>query len=177
MLKFLKQVCDDNRCVSIYSNSNDMSKFIYGRIISVNEDYIAIYMISPDGDFDGILVKQVDEVVRVEVGGQYDEKMKKLLLSCELPAFDHIFCDNFFESLLQVAVKTKKIVSIELMNSGYDDVVGYAEELNRETCTIKQVDSYGHSDGVSIIAIDRISQISYDSQNEQRILKLCGGVN
>ena len=42
-------------------------------------------------------------------------------------------------------------------------------------CQIKQVDEFGEDDGVAFILIKNITQISYDSEEEQIILQKTQG--
>ena len=69
----LKNICKKMNFVSIYSNFDDTEKFIYGKVLCVNEDEVLIYMLSPNGDYDGILVQQTADIFRVEYGGDYEK--------------------------------------------------------------------------------------------------------
>lgn len=173
MLETLKKVSESNINVSIYTDADNMSKFIYGRILNVNEDEIAIYMLSPNGLFDGILVKQTSDVIRLEIDGKYHDKMEKLISPSELSQFDcSLNNKDLKNSLLSVALESKQIVSLELLNSGFNDVVGFVEENNNGQCKIKQIDEYGFEDGYSFIMVDNVTEIAYASEDEKRILQL-----
>lgn len=169
-----KKVCNENKFVSIYSNCADTEKFIYGKILYVNEEEVLIYMVSPNGDFDGLLVMPITRVFRLEYGGDYEAKMKLLMSQYELPVFDYSV-DNLHigSSILKIALETGQIVSIELLDSDIDDVVGIVESVDRNLCKIKQINDYGREDGYSIINLDDITQISYNSEDERRRKVLC----
>lgn len=170
MLDVLKKWCKENKFVSIYSNCADTERFIYGKILYVNEEEVLIYMVSPNGNFDGLLVIQTTSVFRLEYGGDYEKKMELLVSQYELPVFDFVVDDfHIGLSILKIASKTREIVSIELMDSDIDDVVGIVESLDSNLCKIRQINAYGSEDGYSIINLDDVTQISYASEDERRI--------
>ena len=49
MLKKLKELSRLANKVSLYTNINDTSHFLYGIILAVDENKIAVQLISPDG--------------------------------------------------------------------------------------------------------------------------------
>lgn len=173
MLKILSEMCSSGKRISIYTNMQDTNKFHYGTIVAVNAEEIAIKMISPNGNYDGVIVMSTDLVYRIEVDSKYDIKMKKLCPKFESDFYrENIDPIHIKESLLSIALKAKKIVSLELIESGYNDVVGFIEEINDKYCKIKEVDEYGGEYGFSIIMIKDITKICYDSEEEAIMLKL-----
>ncbi|MCQ4021805.1 MULTISPECIES: hypothetical protein [unclassified Ruminococcus] len=173
IVETLKEMAKSDKRVSIYTDINEPSKFCYGYILCVNYEEVAIYMISPDGFFDGILMKKIYDIIRIEIDGQYHEKMKKLCSLSKMQPFNYsIDPTNIQYSLLEIALQSKQIVSLELVDSGYDDVVGFVESIDNGLCKIKIVDEYGFEDGYCFVMANKITQISYASQDEIRILKL-----
>lgn len=172
MLKLLSKLHKDRKNVCIYFSSDDTTKFIYGQILAVNENYIAIYMISPDGCSDGILLKKTDTIIRVELEGQYSKKMEMLTLIDPSEVLNYSFEENIVKSMMLIAQASRNIISIELIDSGYDDIVGFVCNIDNDMLKIEQIDEYGYDDGYSYINISDITQISYNSQDEKRIFKL-----
>lgn len=173
MLDYLKQICKDQKYVAVYTNPQDSTKFIYGRIISVNSNYIAIYMLSPNGYFDGVIIKQISDVFRIETDSKYGDKIQKLSSLCNEKPYTYTVNNKMMlESLLLIAQRDKQIVSIEILKSGYDDVVGFVDQLKDNSCIVKQIDEYGYEDGMSYIKLTDITQISCNSLDERKLLKL-----
>ncbi len=169
----LKNICKKMNFVSIYSNFDDTEKFIYGKVLCVNEDEVLIYMLSPNGDYDGILVQQTADIFRVEYGGDYERKMKALSSDYDLPNFDcPVDESDIGFSILKNAFDTKEIVSIELLNSGIYDLIGVVEEIDENNCKIKQYNDYGCEDGYSIVNLCDITKICCGSEDELRIERL-----
>ena len=131
-------------------------------------------MISPDGKYDGLLVKPIADIIRINKNDLYSERMKKLL---DLSIIDdyllnHKKSNDVLSFVLLMSKTNNKIVSIELNNSGTDDVVGIVNMVSDTICEIQQIDFYGHTDGIAYLKLDDISQASFDSATEQTLLKL-----
>lgn len=173
MLNLLKKICLEKKYVSIYLASSNNAKFIYGRILCVNEEHFAIYTLAVNGQYDGILVRKTDDIIRVEMGGLYAKKMDKL---CEGYCLNpEIYCldeNNIADSLLLKAQKEKKMISLEISDSGYIDVVGYVENVHNGLCVVNRIDEYGVSDGKAFLEVKSITQITYESEAENIIQKL-----
>ncbi|MGN1081566.1 MAG: hypothetical protein ACI4QV_05700 [Acutalibacteraceae bacterium] len=173
MLKILYDLCDQKKPVSIFTSSQDTGKFHFGIVLAVNNEEIAFQLISPNGEYDGIKAMNVEKIIRVETDGQYAEKMNKLcrINKCSLPN-ETLEEKNIIKSALFTAFKRKEILSIELNNSGYDDIVGFVQTIEKGQCEIKQVDEYGFEDGFSYVSVCDITYISFSSEEEKRIMNL-----
>lgn len=171
MLKKLKELSKLANKVSLYTNINDTSHFLYGIILAVDENKIAVQLISPDGENDGIVAFDTEEVFRIELDGQYAEKMKKLSGNIQRVGFQLVE-NSIYLSVLYLAKQRNQIVSIELCSSGYDDVVGFVSGISEDDCCINQIDEYGFPDGCSYISLEDITQISCGGKTENRIYKL-----
>ena len=75
MLRRLQQAMVTGEYLMLYMDPGDTGKFCYGRVLAADEDFAALYLIAPDGAYDGLLVKETGSVQRIESGGQYDAKM------------------------------------------------------------------------------------------------------
>ena len=173
MLHTLTNIYLHKNFVALYTDLSNSSQFIFGRIANINKDEIAIYAISPEGYFDGVVAKKTTDILRVDLGGRYMNKMKQLMAihHVEIPDYE---LDNkdIFRSLLTLAKDSREIVSLELLESGYVDVTGFVINLENDVCAIKQVDPFGNEDGISFINKNDISQISYSSSDEVTLYEL-----
>ena len=89
MFHSLETLWHEKKRVCLYTNHEETSNFIYGYILSINEETVTLYLITSDGKYDGVLVKQLSEIFRIEIDTQYVEKMKKLESLSELPEFPY----------------------------------------------------------------------------------------
>lgn len=173
MIDYLYELLSQKTYTSVYFSPNNTKSFAFGRILSIDGTNVEIYLVSPNGDFDGILVKPIDDIFRVQNDGQYSDKMTRLMMDYVHEPEKYVLkCNNLFESVLSFASDNELIVSIELLNSGYDDVIGFVQEIKNGGCVIKQIDEYGAEDGISKMRICDITQVCCDSQDERRIERL-----
>ena len=171
MIEILKKLLVSGETALIYTDDQNTAKFHYGIICGVNDTEVSINMFNQSGNYDGIIMISSDMVYRIEIDGQYHKKMEKLC-SKTTKSFEMLDNDNIKNSLLNLALETQKIVSLELMNSGCYDIVGFLSDLNNRICQIKVIDEYGLEDGKAFVLTDSITKICYDSEDENNILKL-----
>ena len=173
MFRKLYELYLTKEAACIYANYNDTGKFHFGKIVAVNESEVAIQTVTPDGEMDGIVVIGIDCINRVETNSQYVEKMKKLcyeesfLLSKLQIGNKHIA-----KNVLLQAFKDNYAVSIELMNSGQNDVVGIVKCIDDTVCSVEQYDEYGFIDGEAYFLLRDITKIAVLSQDEKIIMRL-----
>ena len=173
MLKILYELHDSKEMAAIYTNTQETTKFHYGKVVAVNDREVAILMISPDGIYDGVSVFGVEKVYRVETRGQYAKKMEKLCSAMNFPSWDEeIDEENILKSILSIAQNSQQIVSFELVDSGIADTVGLIEKSEEGEYVIRQIDEYGFEDGYSYISLDIITGITVSSEAEKRIMRL-----
>ena len=173
MKDLLNKAKRQNKYLQLYSNPDETDRFVLGRVLAADEDFAAILMASPHGHYDGVLIKPCEDFYRIDEGGSYTERMKRLIDFDidSIPAWNFTD-DGVLRQGLEFAKDNNKIVSFELLHSGYDDVCGFVEAFDNDICTVKLVDADGNADGTARFGISDITQLSIDSEDEQRILKL-----
>lgn len=173
MLKVLYDLCSSKKDASFYSNPEKMNRFDYGTVFAVNDKEIALHLITPDGKDDGITVTAVENIFRVETDGLYSEKMNKLCTDTVRTQYNiDIKENNILKSVLSYAKETGELVSLELLESGDYDVVGFVKEIEEDQCTVMYVDEYGFEDGLTYFSVGDISELEFASEDERRIMKL-----
>lgn len=170
MKQVLQKLCQDGQWLSIYSNINDFSAFRFGRILAVSNKQAVILAISPDGGYDGIFLKEIAEIYRIETGCQYTKKMLHLMPEKLVDEWcPSIEGDDLVISVLHAAMNEAKIVSVGLLDSGCYDLIGFVKNIEDGVATILQVDDYGVEDGISYVRIADITEMTCDSLDERRI--------
>ena len=172
MLKKLRELQKTRAMAALYSNASDTQKFMFGWVLRADEDWTAVLLAHPNGDFDGVVCLPTSHLYRVDEGGRYGEKMRRLLKFDPARFSVKLEGENLAAATLELARDTGKIVSLELEESGLNDVTGFVESADGNACAIRQVDEYGFPDGTSTVALDSVTQISCDTEDEQRILRL-----
>lgn len=177
-MSFLRNSFSSQDWCCIYSDPNNAQRFIYGVIYAFDDNFCAIRMRAPSGEEDGILAKPIHTIFRIETNSQYCRKMQ-ILSACVSevapPKIDTQ--DGIISSLLKHAMREKALVSIELNDSGCDDIIGIPINVSYENCIVMQYDNYGKRDGMSNIDINAITQLCYNSSSEQIISRLLNNGN
>ena len=131
-----------------------------------------ILSISQQGDFDGLIIKETEEILKIEIEGLYCQKMNYLMAN---KTFDYpnikIDNKNILDTVLSLAQKEQWIVSVEISNSGYNDVIGLVEFVD-DICQFHQIDEYGEDDGTVFVPIKLITSLSCNSEDENRVFCL-----
>ena len=65
-------------------------------------------------------------------------------------------------------MKEQKIISVELLESGSYNAIGFVKEIDDDVVTIQVVDSYGREDGIVHFSVNDITELQYNSEDEQR---------
>ncbi len=177
MLKVIKELYNTSKFACIYVDINDTHKFIFGIILAVDNQKVAIQMISPYGEDDGIVVININTIIKIEIENLYVAKMQRLYCK-KMPIYNlEIINNNVIDSVLLFAFREKLMVSIELLNSGHTDIVGIIFDINDIHCEIQIYDEYGNKDGKTFFLVEDITQISILSQEENAIMKLVESSN
>lgn len=172
MIEMMKQYAESGEFVALYTDLGNTSSFIYGRILAVDDTWVAILPVTQDGVSDGLLVKLCEDVFRMDAGGEYAKKMQRLMGSNPKLEDYSIDAERIAESVLQLAKTEHEIVAVEIENSGIDDITGFVKDSNDKTVIFDVVDSYGAPDGIAMIKASGISQIEYNGIAEKRIQRL-----
>ena len=165
MIEMMQKYAENGEFVALYTDLANTTSFIYGRILAVNDTWVAILPVTQDGAADGLLVKRCEDVFRMDVGGEYAKKM------CRLESYS-IDAEEIAASVLRLAKTEHGIVSVEIEDSGIDDITGFVRDSNENTVTFDVVDSYGASDGIAMIKASGITQIEYNGIAEKRLQRL-----
>ena len=166
----LKQIKAEGEMVSIYADRNETDVFITGYVVGVDEQFYIIAFVKPDGDFDGFGLRKID-FCRIDRGGIYIKKREKLVDIKKSKTGKSFESDDLKRELLVYAFNKETIVSIELVDSGYEDCIGLIKSVDDSMCRIQILNRYGETDGVSLIQLSDITGITCDD-SEHRYLKL-----
>lgn len=164
MQKKLQNLCKKRDLCEIYSNVDDTSKFMVGYILSCNDNDIVLWLIDQYGHFDGICWLIMDEIYKIKTETKYLKACQKLIeYNNEQNVFD--INESSLKDMLKFAYDNKRICEIELSESDQVNDSGYIAEILSDKIIIKSVDEYGEFNGESIIDIDMISCLIFDSQD------------
>lgn len=171
MYSELLKAFQSNKNCSFYTDV-ECDKFIYGKIIALNEDEAAIQMYNTDGTCDGVIVKMVSDFFRIEYDSKYNQKMEKLIETDTFEDSVEIDGNAVFDSAIKSAINKNFVVSIELLHSGNENVTGLPLSLKNGICTVRQIDDYGCDDGVTSFVFNTATQITINAKYEKLLSSL-----
>lgn len=145
MYSELLKAFKSNKNCSFYTD-DECDKFIYGKIIALNEDEVAIQMYNTDGTCDGVIVKTVSDFFRIEYDSKYNQKMEKLIETDTFEDSVEIDGNAVFDSAIKSAIIKNFIV--------------------------RQIDDYGCDDGVTSFVFNTATQITINAKYEKLLSSL-----
>lgn len=177
MNDILSKMCTKGEFASFYTNADTPDKFIFGKVLGVDDDLISLGMFSPQGRFDGVRVFPKSLIFKVEFGDKYGEAMQLLIShnNCiDMLRFRPVPDENQYLSLLKYAENNRKIVSVALKGNDYYSVIGFVSAISNgnEEVSFLQIDEYGFDDGTCVILMDDISELQCESEDESKIESL-----
>lgn len=165
----LNEIKSMQKKICVYTDHESTTSFIFGELCGIDDDFFAINSITPTGKDDGIVIKLIEDIIKIEFDGQYCDKMAKITEPQKQYSFES---NGILNCALDVAIKNHDIVSIELLKSGLNDVVGFPIKVIDNICEVSLVDEYGYSDGFAVFKIEDVTQMSLISESEMSLTKL-----
>ena len=171
MKEILEKCLKDGKYVCVYDDTEQPNNSSYGKLIGLDEDHYALSAISPEGRNDGIMIRPVDVVFRVNQGDPvYDAKMAVFMKrngyreeSMEVNDKDLIRWG------LHLAEEKDWFVLISLRDTNNDDVVGLIQNMDEEICRVQEYDVFGNEAGMDSFLIDDITALWINGEDERKI--------
>lgn len=161
---------EKNKMISIYTDLDDTERFSVGFLRGISENHVLIGAISSEGLYDGFYTQKLSRIYRVEDQTQYLDRIQKLysIENQHHPEINAKEISSIYD-LLYYALSNKLIVSIELLDSEINDSRGFVKTIDDYDILVDQIDYYGESDGLTVINLDDISEVTCDSVREQAL--------
>lgn len=166
MKTLIDNIIKTDEFVSIYRGI-DLQSFVFGKIIFADDVYYALSSISPYGEKDGLLIAEINEITKIEVGEKYNRKLEKICKIKNTVISGYELSDNaLLESALQLSYKNQKVISVNLIGDEHENIVGIVEKIKDNVCTINLFDDYGFRNGMVHFYLHDVTLLSYDSKDE-----------
>ena len=135
----------------------------------MNDSEVLIAHISPNGYYDGYVLKHIEEVYRVEYDGEYEKRIEKLYRA-KGQAHNFASAEDdgaLFYTALSFAKENDLVVSLML---GDDYRAGFVDNYNDDTVFLNAL----NEDGVAVVRINEILWLEIDTDYEQDLRILHG---
>lgn len=162
----------EKELLGVYADASDSENFLTATINRVFADSVIFNSFTTSGHYDGLVVKKIDNISKIEKDSMYIKKMKTILHSKEVNYPEITYrSEDGFECLLKFALENKKIITLELCESRNSDATGKVIEVGGKVI-IENIDQYGKTDGISIVALQDITYLICDGEYERGLLIL-----
>lgn len=162
-LKLLEKFKSSKKLVTIFSDLEAPSTCSVGYLHELDENWLALAHISPEGIEDGYVFRKMENVFRIDVGGKYEKKVENLY-SQNLVRHENLYLKNekgILIAAITEAIRTKKMVAINVMDG--EDVVGHICLLSETFIIIERFTEFGEKDGQTVVPIEAITKLNYDN--------------
>lgn len=175
MLKSIQYCFKNNKVVSLYCDQEDTNSHLTGYINYYNNSELLISHINKRGEYDGFIIKHLEDVYRIHYDGDYEKKIEILY---KLKTQTHPIIDAKDEGilfpLLDYAIKMDFIVTLELKDNYISGFINGYDDNFIQICIVNQK---GINDGISVVNIDEIIAFSCDTDDEQDLKLLYTNVH
>ena len=158
--------------VAIYTNPDAPRSFLAGWVEAISGEHVVLRHLSPEGRYDGYVLKFVDSIFRVDTEGRYIERLSFLFnaRNGQFPARlmgEHDENTNLIVEILLAAQREEHLVSVEV---AADDVEnGLVKSVEIDTMTLEVFDYYGAVDREATVHLEAISEVRVDSERLQSL--------
>lgn len=161
----------------VYIDDKKTESFCFGRLDYADDKFFLINEISPKGLEEGIVLRKIESIFKIEKDSQYCNDMKFLMQSnnTEFKKYD-FKNEKLVYQVLRYALKNKLVVTLFYGAEKYK-VTGFPLEIDNDFCKLVVIDDYGYEyEEQSIVYLNDISGIDCDNEKEKR-LKLLHELN
>ena len=157
------------RLVSIHSNPDNLDACSVGYVDALTDTHVRLRSVTPGGRLVGYEVRPVEDVVKVEQGGEYLERVARLeeagAVFVEVEAPQGAKAD-LIRDTVETAMNTRQYATLS-MPTWTEDLVGKVLAVTDLRVTLQLVDRFGKVEGVENIPWRDIDSVDYGTEEEQ----------
>ncbi len=173
--QILQKAKDNENLVALYTNIENPRAFLAGWVEAVSNEHVVLRHLSPEGRYDGYVLKYIDSIFRVDAEGRYIERLAFLFgaRKQEFPARWMPETDaetNLIPEILAAAQAGEMMVGIEIAADDMEH--GAVREVGFDTVTLEVFDHYGAIDREATVHLESISEVRVDSERLQSLKML-----
>ena len=171
----LQRARESQSLVAIYTNVDSPRAFLAGWVEAVSQEHVVLRHLSPEGRYDGYVLKYVDSIFRVDAEGRYIERLQFLYnaRNQEFPSrlIGEVADDaNLIPEMLLSAQRENLMVSIEVAADDMEH--GVVRDVGFDTVLLEVYDYFGAIDREATIHLEAISEVRVDSERLQSLKML-----
>ena len=173
MNDIIKQLCDTNELVEIYTNPTDSDKFGVVYIVACSDEAILVHSFQENDLDDGYYVDRIDSVNRIQRNTIYLNNMLQFIIpkaeKYELPKGYWPDLD-LFSAVLNLCQEKHLVVQVAV-NHDYCKF-GWVKSFNDDVLEMDCLDCDGMFDGTTYLRMEDINMVGFGGVDEERRAKL-----
>jgi hypothetical protein len=154
----LAEAAGTNTLVAIHIDPTEPGRFDAGWVHEASDEGYSLLSIDPYANFDAIRIGFIDDIVRINVGGQYLDRLAQL---CEGTLLEYRISKGTLpanlEKALQMCCESGEIVTVSTIDKASTN--GIIEEVADGAVRVREVSLLGFHEGQVILPIDDISTL------------------
>lgn len=174
MIDMIKHCYEKKKIASFYYDAADTNAHLTGYIDQFNETELLIAHISEHGYYDGFILKKVEDLYRIDCGGEYEQKIENLYYSKKQT--HRVIQKNYRDgkksilyNIFDYAKNNELVVSLEFEDNCLS---GLIDRYDNGLIYLSILNDYGILNGRAVINIDEVLTVSVDTDDEQDLLIL-----
>ena len=173
MNDIIKNICETNSFIEIYTNRNDCDRFATGYIVACTDDEFLLHCFDNNDLDDGYFVMRNDAVFSIKQDTIYLGNMQQFIKpqqpQYELPKGFWMDLD-LMSTVLSLCQERRLLVQVKL---DCDMVCyGWVKSFDTDVLEIEEVNCDGMADGVSYFRIEEIILVGFGGVSEKRRARL-----
>ena len=170
--QILQKSRENESPVALYSNVENPRAFLAGWVEAVSNDHVVLRHLSPEGRYDGYVLKYLDSIFRVDTEGRYLERLSFLFGARKQEFARRLMPDldadaNLIPEILSAAQNADMMVTIEIAAEDIEN--GSIKDIGFDTVSLDVFDHYGVIDREATIHLEAISEVRVDSERLQSL--------
>ena len=169
MKETLKKILKRHELVEIYTDAIEKEYFDVCYVTAISDNDVMLRTYNSVCEYDGYVLYPISEITEIRLGTRYLEGRGKIIASRQeqLTPFaiegdlDGLGIDLFI-AFLEECQKLHNLIKVTTVHD--IELCGYVEELSENALILQQTDCDGFVDGKTIIPIDDLSKLDYDSK-------------
>ncbi len=159
--------------LSVYYTASDWSRFCFGNIEFVSDDWTVLKAYTKFGDWDGYAFRPTADVYRIEFDGRYEKDLSKLIQS-KSAATQRINFDRKMDPLKTVFDLSKKErIPVDIWGQDHSmPRSGIIDDVKAGIIYFQVVDANGKLDSKMRVDIEEITGVDIWSTDTRRLTKL-----
>lgn len=169
MLEKILEIMKNSGLIAVYMNSENTDSFCLGRVDYADDEFFMVNEISPKGEEEGIVLRKIQSVFKVEKENSYCKDMEILMKIKNTEFKEYNFKnEELLSQVLKYAIDNELVVTLFYKNDE-KQATGFLEEVDNDICKLRKIDDCGYENSQLLIPINEICGVDCDNEKEKKI--------